>query len=526
MATSDSQKTGTDVTAQATSKGGGQTIDPGPYIGIVRGYVEGTRMGQLKVEIPELQGKFNPGDQGLDTDDFPTVTYASPFFGQTYGTDTGAAPNSPATAGQSYGMWFVPPDIGTQVLVTFVGGQKNRGYWFGCVVNTPSHHMVPAIGRHIGGAANTLNPADSLNPYINSSSVLPVVEADSSDPTLWSSTGIAGAGRYPHEYQTMILASQGLDQDPIRGAISSSSSREVPSNVYGISTPGRKATKTDQVPIDPQAVLYRKGGHTFVMDDGAAGDDVNPAGTDQLIRLRTSGGHQILMNDTENILYIASASGEHWIELSANGSLNIYAAAGFNVRSEGVMNLCSDSAIIMDAPQIVMNAAKAIALTTQGTFSTSAATAASITAGGSASLSGATASVKGTALASLSGGFTNISGGLINISGGLGAAALGAATSLLGKGPGYAKTQSTLVPSYNGTNWVANNKALQTICTVTPGHEPWDRNQTPGSAPSTAAASVVAAGINTTVAAGTASSTGTTTTPTTTPADVAPGGSP
>jgi len=496
MATSDSQRSGADVALQATSKNGGQLIDPGPYIGIVRGYVEGSRMGQLKVEIPELQGKINPSDQGYQIDDLPTVTYCSPFFGQTFGTDSGLAPNTPATAGQSYGMWFVPPDIGTQVMCTFVGGQKNRGYWFGCVVNTPSHHMVPAIGRNIGGANGTLDPSDAIDTYINSASVLPVVEADTSDPTLWTSTGITDAGRYPHEYQTMVLVTQGLDQDPIRGAISSSSSREVPSNVYGISTPGRKATKTDQVAADPQAVFYRKGGHTFVMDDGASNADNVSEGTDQLIRLRTSGGHQILMNDTEHILYIASDSGRQWLEFSADGAINIYGLAGFNVRTEGPMNLCSDSAILMDSPEIVMNASTAIMMTTQGSFSVSASSSASIKAGGSASMSGTSASVKGTAIASLSGGLTNISGGLINISGGLGSAALGAATSLIGGAPGTAKTKSTLVPSFNGTNWVANSKALLTICTVTPGHEPWIRGQTPGETPVAKAAGAAVAAIN------------------------------
>ena len=426
------------------------------------------------------------------------MTYASPFFGQTYGTDTGAAPNSPSTAGQSYGMWFVPPDIGTQVLVTFVGGQKNRGYWFACVVNTPSHHMVPAIGRNIGGSAGTLDPADALDPYINNSSVLPVVEADSSDPTLWTSAGIATAGRYPHEYQTMVLAAQGLDQDPIRGAISSSSSREVPSNVYGISTPGRKATTTDQVPFDPQAVLYRKGGHTFVMDDGSDGSNPNaPLGQDQLIRLRTTAGHQILMNDTANIFYIASASGSQWIELSADGSLNIYALNGFNVRSEGPMNLCSDSAILMDAPEIVMNGKKAIAMTSQGSFSASASGSASVTAGGSVSMSGAVASVKGSGAASLSGAITSISGGLINISGGLGSAAMGVAGAALGGAPGTGKTNQTTVATFNGTNWVADNKILQTVCSVTPGHEPWSRDGKPSSIASSIVAGIVSSAVTT-----------------------------
>lgn len=476
MATSDSQRSGADVTTQATSKRGSQLIDPGPYEAIVRGYVTANRMGQLKVEIPMLTGKVNSSDQGAETDNFITASYASPFFGITYGTDTGISPNAPATAGQSYGMWMVPPDIGTTVLVVFAGGQQDKAYWIACVVNTPSHHMVPGLARHIGGAGNTLDPADQLTARINKTSVLPVVEADISDPTLWSSTGLVNAGRYPHEYQSMALIAQGLDQDPIRGAISSSSMRETPSNVYGISTPGRKATSTNQVPVDAQAVFYRKGGHQFVMDDGSDGSSPNaPEGQDQLVRLRTSAGHQILMNDTENIFYIASASGMQWIELSKNGSINIYARSGFNVRCEGPMNLCSDSAILMDSPVIQMNAKKAISLTTQGSFSASASGTASVSAGGSASLSGTIASVKGTVTVSLSGGLTTVSGALIKINSGLTGAALGVATSLIGGGPGFAKTNTNFVAEFNGTNWVANSKILQTICKVTPGHEPWTR---------------------------------------------------
>jgi len=468
MATSDSQRSGADVALQATSKNGGQLIDPGPYIGIVRGYVEGSRMGQLKVEIPELQGKINPSDQGYQIDDLPTVTYCSPFFGQTFGTDSGLAPNTPATAGQSYGMWFVPPDIGTQVMCTFVGGQKNRGYWFGCVVNTPSHHMVPAIGRNIGGANGTLDPSDAIDTYINSASVLPVVEADTSDPTLWTSTGITDAGRYPHEYQTMVLVTQGLDQDPIRGAISSSSSREVPSNVYGISTPGRKATKTDQVAADTQAVFYRKGGHTFVMDDGASNADNVSEGTDQLIRLRTSGGHQILMNDTEHILYISSDSGRQWLEFSADGSINMYGFAGFNVRSEGPMNLHSDVGILMNAPVVEINGDQGIKITSAAAVSIGAGGAFTASAGGIASVTalGACNLAAGGIIGVSAQGLCNISGSLINLNGGF--------TGSPGI-PAFAKTKPNYVASYDGKNWVADQKFVDSICTVVPGHEPWTR---------------------------------------------------
>ena len=85
-------------------------------------------------------------------------------------------------------------------------------------------------------------------------------------------------------------------------------------------------------------------------------DDGSVDGTDQLIRLRTTGGHQVLMNDTEKILYIASSTGNQWLEFSAAGSINVYGAGGINMRSEGPINLHSDSAINMNAPNIGLSA--------------------------------------------------------------------------------------------------------------------------------------------------------------------------
>ena len=98
------------------------------------------------------------------------------------------------------------------------------------------------------------------------------------------------------------------------------------------------------------------------MDDG----DAN--GKDQLIRLRTTAGHQILMKDDAEytspeggtyktgFLYISSASGQQWIELSPNGAINIFGAGGFNLRSKGAINMHSDAAIAMCAPAIKIDA--------------------------------------------------------------------------------------------------------------------------------------------------------------------------
>jgi Type VI secretion system/phage-baseplate injector OB domain len=526
MATSEYSTYGANPAGKADGKRSGSTIDPGPYEAIVLGHVVGTRMGQLIVTIPELSGIPNApttqADNGGSTADGLVVSYASPFFGQTYGTNTGTSADNPYSAGQSYGMWMVPPDIGCTVLVTFIAGDLSRGYWFACVYNTPSHHMVPGIGRDIGGAAKgTKDPKDSLDQYLDSSSVTPVMEADISETNIFSSDGLTSVPRYPHESQTYTYIGQGLDEDPVRGAISSSSLRESPSNVYGISTPGRKGSAGDQYPGAPQAVTYRSGGHQFVMDDGAAGDANNATGTDQLIRLRTAGGHQILMNDTTadgqkdangnpipdgpgapGIIYIGSKSGSQWLEFSATGAINIYGAGGFNLRAGGPMNLHSDSGITMNAPHIALNALPSTSLPTTalgalgvipsisinsvGTFSTSSMMATSIKSDMALSLSAI-----GLGDISVGGALKIGAGGALSV-GAQGILSMGATgvtkisgTQILLNSPNIPPTPPIPIPALPpipnllpdtvyGTKWTQSSKVLST-CSVVPAHEPWTR---------------------------------------------------
>lgn len=462
MADNQIRSRGADASVRADSKKSGFTVDPGPYEATVMRHVEGTRMGQLEVYIPEICGV------APEISNYITVSYASPFYGSTYGTDTQKTPDNSATSGQSYGMWMIPPDIGCKVLVTFAAGDRGRGYWFACIYDSTSHHMVPGIARSIGGSSKTSIPdgqSGGRNLKVDSSSILPVIEYNTSVETAFTSDGIQNTPRRPHEIQSSILAMQGLDKDPIRGAISSSSLRESPSNVYGISTPGRRLASTNA--SNSQVVLARRGGHQFVMDDGA--ED----GTDQLVRLRTSGGHQILMNDTEKVLYIASSTGNQWLEFSDNGQINVYGRGGFNLRTEGPMNLHSDTILSMSAPMIKMTAAGnskvplgSISIATSGNFSASAVGMASLKSNGILSLSavGKASLTSGVMLDLSSVGKTSVFGGMLMLNTGKPGVPL----------PVIPPIQNYLTDTtfFDG-KWVTVPGILSSGCTVAPSHEPW-----------------------------------------------------
>ena len=464
MADSSTRQTGIDPAARSDGKSG-FVVDPGTYEAIVVKHVENTRSGQLLVYIPDW------GGLQTDFENQVRVDYASPFFGKTYGTDDqNLDPNSAYTSGQTYGMWMVPPDVGCKVLVTFVAGDKGRGYWFACCYDSTTHHMVPGMARSVStDKSDTLAPGD-LTQYLTSDSVLPVSETTTGgNSEAFNPDAIDNSKRWGHPYQTMVLVGQGLDRDPIRGAISSSSLRESPSNVYGISTPGRSATASKQFSAtfadsaDPdQAVAIRKGGHQFVMDDG------DKDGNDQLIRLRTAGGHQLLMNDKEHVLYIASDTGNQWLEFGAGGDISMYGAGGFNLRSDGPINMHSESAILMNsAGSIAINAEMGVSITSLTTASMSGLVSASVSSDGFASLSAVGA-------ASVTGGYA------VNINA-LGDCAISGAMIRLNS-PYIPKPPMPVLPntgnslpdvSFNGKQWQYAPGALRSICTKVPTHEPY-----------------------------------------------------
>ncbi|HET8688727.1 MAG TPA: phage baseplate assembly protein V [Methanosarcina sp.] len=489
MASNQIRRSGANPTMKADGKKSGFTIDPGPYEAIVQGYVKGSRMGQLIVTVPEWSGLA-----GHDTDHL-VVSYASPFFGATLNANAGTNPDNHFQNGQSYGFWFVPPDIGNKVLVTFVAGDISRGYWFACVYDTPLHHMVPANGRNVGGPKNVSALPDQYKlSGINDNSVLPVIEFNIADPMAFTANGIVNTKRNPQVIQSSILINQGLDQDKVRGAISSSSLRECPSNVYGISTPGRSATPTDQVKGKPGATYFRTGGHTFVMDDGADGTGADPVGTDQLMRLRTAGGHQLLMNDTENILYIANATGDQWLEFSNDGAINVYGKGGFNLRSTGAINMHSETAINMCSPIIGLTALKSatvanpeIRINSTGLIDMNATTKFGLKADSGISMSSiATVDLVSTGTMTVgsqgktaikAGGTLVLSGATAQLDGGM--LYLNSNSGNIGDLP--AAPQAVKAPvtkvlpdtKFDGKNYKNNGTTLESTCTVVPAHEPW-----------------------------------------------------
>ncbi len=458
----------------------GLRLDAGPYVGIVKNVLDDLRAGRLEVYIPELGG--NPDDPKS----WRLVNYASPFFGSTKQPLDNKLNQFDKTE-HTYGMWFVPPDVGNQVLVTFVMGDPSRGYWFACVNHGLSHHMVPGLASAKAVNKNDIVDKDLKN-SISDDGVYPTAEFNTKDPALAKSSTFLKNPRAIHEYQAKVLINQGLDRDAVRGAISSSSQREVPSSVFGISTPGRPlgaadtannyieyANKLNKRELSAKDFQYasRKGGHTFIMDDGDA------AGKDQLVRLRTAGGHQILMNDSERILYIGNSEGSVWIELAGSGHVHVYGARGINIRTQGDFNLHSDQNININAAGNI-NIATKKNLTTESQSCFISAQNQAVFFGNDVGI-GSNGTLKFSSAAATSikaGAALDLVGTTINLNSGS-----APAVSQPNKIP--TNTLSDTFSDQKTKLWVNKTGALSTIVSVAPAHEPWPRQGARTTAPTT-----------------------------------------
>lgn len=324
-----------------------------PKFGVVKDNIDPLRCGRLRVYVEGMSG-LNPDD----ADSWITVQYMSPFYGQTLATASNSGYGDFKTNTHSYGFWTQPPDIGTTVVLLFINGDPNYGVWIGSIPEPAHLQMVPAIGAAIPGVKIVPNAGEAEK--LGGATRLPAVNVNSNNTEWMRSTRFLTEARPVHSYNASILFQQGLIRDPLRGVIGSSAQREAPSRVMGISTPGRpiyaggytdeniaKTVTNDKTPPESLKVISRRGGHSLVMDDG----DI--IGRDQMIRLRTALGHQILMSDDGQCLFIIHSNGKSWIELGKEGTIDMFSTNSVNIRTVGDLNLHADNNINMFAKNAI-----------------------------------------------------------------------------------------------------------------------------------------------------------------------------
>jgi hypothetical protein len=445
---------------------GGTPVEMGPFIGSITNTVDPTRSGRVQVYIEQ----FASGPEGKNG--LRWVRYLPPFYGATEKTGTTSGYGDYPGNQQSYGMWFTTPDVGTRVLCFFVEGDPSQGYYVGCIIDNGLNHMLPAIGAATKTKYVTQNKSQAA--YFADSPQLPVTEINTDNPALEDNPKFYDQPKPVHSYQASIFFQQGLDRDPERGPIISNAQRESPSTVYGVSTPGqpiyqggldpktiRQQLDAGTLRPDQVTVIGRYGGHTMVMDDG----DIE--NKNALFRLRTTKGHQIMMNDSENFFYISHANGQTWIELGAEGTVDVYSTNSVNVRTEGTINLHADKDINMFAGRNInmksnaathIGAVTSLQIATEGSLKLYSEKYIGVLSDGSLSMQSTSGSWN-------SGSALKLNASRIDLNGRAGAQ--------VSKPRLYPTTQMPDTTFNNSTGWQVQENGLESIVTRAPTHEPY-----------------------------------------------------
>lgn len=474
----------------------GAKLDKGVYMARIVGHLDPSFMGSLEVTLLRSDGNaINDNTQTY------VVKYATPFYGVSSYDNQGnnSAEKAGARAGfddtqKSYGMSFVPPDVGATVLCMFVEGNASEGYWFACVPDRFANHMVPAIGS---SDVVDISKEDKTKYNYKQGNFLPVAEINRLNNDNSKGAALDKVKRPVHPIADVFLE-QGLLEDDARGTTNSSMRRNAPSMVFGISTPGpydrregakRVSVGKKQTKSANTVPASRVGGTQFVMDDG---DDQyqrkKPAGqggpeyADLLkkekgtpnipygehFRIRTRTGHQILLHNSEDLIYIGNAKGTTWIELTSNGKIDIYAQDSVSIHTENDLNILADRDINLEAGRNVNIKAGAklhmesgsnteLVIGADGFITTKAVL--SVKSGGNNFFaSGAVTNI-------LSSGGTNVDGGEIHLNSGKASAGPSAAVLSTHQNPKTSVNAGWKDKYQNGT--------ISSIVKRVPMHEPW-----------------------------------------------------
>lgn len=261
-------------------------------------YIDPTGRGRLAAYVPALGG--NPEDPQF-------FDYASPFGG--------------AGSGGNYGFFGVPNGENVTILVFFAdGGDVNKGYWFAVAQEVPD---VVA-----GGAASGL----ALDDGTGQGSGAFAGQSSAKETAISLGGSYMDPDNLPNSDFNVNTAGQGIYTDDLRGKSTASPHRDASyqnpqeNKVTGIKTPG---------------------GSALTFDDGSVGDDgtVHP----NQIRMTTGTGASVILDGTNDFIYVINSSGTGWLEIGASGEVMVYAKGSMSLRTEKDFNVRADKNINLEA---------------------------------------------------------------------------------------------------------------------------------------------------------------------------------
>jgi len=308
------------------------------------------QMGRVRAVCPAWGDTFQ-----TTAVDLPWCIYVSPFGGQmdygneaTGGTDRGPgdSENFKTVGSIAYGLWAIPK-VGAQVIVACLDGDPSIRIYMGCVYNQFVPHTMPH-GRWMSDDHDALElstvDAAPFGPYSSRERLIEPLSTN-----IEQAFGQQGEPNYEWrnraaDYTVAGIGVQTLDATASNVQDDKNFTQNGWTSTQGYavsrSDPDGQSNLTGNIYDSQVYALTSPGFHALSMDDRIE---------NCRIRLRTTGGHQILLDDTNERIYIQTAQGNNWIELDQAGNIDIYTTNKVNIRAAKDINLTSDETIRLTA---------------------------------------------------------------------------------------------------------------------------------------------------------------------------------
>lgn len=316
-----------------------------PTIGIVVDTNDPQQRGRVRVACPALGD--NPDPTAMDVSGLPWAQVSTPFGGF---INQGFRANGESITGNtSYGM-FNGAKVGAKALVNLIDGNSNMRVVEGFLydkggANTMPHGRFKVSGGSEGPLAVESTPISPLydnfqtafsNPFFNTGSVNNSAE--------WMSRvsdySVAAHGE----------KDRGIDQnDNDDKNVTLTDSAGVTRNI----TQGSADNRMGDTPsmsgerdssLDPQTYCWvTPGFHAISMDDRAG---------NTRMRFRSTTGHQIILDDTNERIYIGTNKGANWIEMDSCGNIDVHSSVRVNIHAAKDLNFTAGETIRMTAKQV------------------------------------------------------------------------------------------------------------------------------------------------------------------------------
>jgi uncharacterized protein (DUF2345 family) len=292
------------------------------------------QMGRVRAQCIALNDPQNG-----TIDEIPWASYASPFAGTVQRGTRGEDENE-ITGPTAYGMWGIPK-VGSQVLVMCLDGNPQTRVWVGCLHTGLATHTMPH-GRFSYQDSELQNekPSGPLDTFETTIEPLHTNLREAFGTRTNSKTqGSAGNDNFEFQSRGADYQVSGITLGQVDATLSNleDDTEETSDIRQGYQTsriaPDQPALYTPRNLDNMVTALVSPGFHAFSMDD-------RPENT--RVRVRTTSGHQIIMDDTNERVYISTSTGENWIEMDEKGNIDIYTSGKISAHAKHDINFTTD----------------------------------------------------------------------------------------------------------------------------------------------------------------------------------------